>query len=33
MIKRGRELAATVTLEQQTEIMVQHLKSWARIPQ
>lgn len=32
MIKRGRELAATVTLEQQTEIMVQRLKSWARIP-
>ena len=33
MINRGRQLAATVTLEQQTEIMVQHLKSWARIPQ
>jgi glycosyltransferase involved in cell wall biosynthesis len=33
MIKRGRELAATVTLEQQTEVMVQRLKSWARIPQ
>jgi len=32
MIKRGRELAATVTLEQQTEVMVQRLKSWARIP-
>jgi glycosyltransferase involved in cell wall biosynthesis len=33
MIKRGRELAAEVTLEQQTEVMVQRLKSWARIPQ
>lgn len=33
MIKRGRELASTVTLEQQTEVMVQRLKSWARIPQ
>jgi len=33
MIMRGRELAATVTLEQQTEVMMQRLKSWARIPQ
>lgn len=32
MIKRGRGLAATITLEQQTEVMVQHLTSWARIP-
>jgi len=32
MIQRGRELAATVTLEQQTEVMVQRLKSWARKP-
>lgn len=31
MIKRGRELAATVTLEQQTEAMVQRLKSWGRM--
>jgi glycosyltransferase involved in cell wall biosynthesis len=33
MIKRGRELAADVTLERQTEAMVQRLKSWASIPQ
>ena len=33
MIKRGRELAATVTLEQQTEAMVKRLKSWATQPQ
>jgi glycosyltransferase involved in cell wall biosynthesis len=33
MIKRGRELAATVTLEQQTGGMVQQIKSWAKILQ
>jgi glycosyltransferase involved in cell wall biosynthesis len=29
LIKRGRELAATVTLEQQTSAMVEHLRTWA----
>ncbi len=31
MIRRGREIAAPVTLERQTSAMVEHIKSWAKL--